>query len=87
MSILGGTTLAAVFTPNPDHPLTWINFVGYVLLIIGCAIALIGIYAAITTYRDLDPSRRRSQALPLGITAGVFVVIGAAVAAFGAWIF
>lgn len=87
MSPLGGTALAAVFTPNPDHPSTWSTFFGLLALGIGAAIALIGLFAAIGTYRGLDPARRRGQALPLTLTAGFFVVVGLAVAAFGVWIF
>ncbi|MEU6354299.1 hypothetical protein ABZ896_34065 [Streptomyces sp. NPDC047072] len=87
MSPLGEVALAAVFTPNPHHPLTVSGFFEYAAVVVGCAIALIGIYAAISTYRGLDPSRRRGQALPVTLTAGFFVVIGLTVAAFGLWIF
>ncbi|WP_030315797.1 hypothetical protein [Streptomyces sp. NRRL B-3229] len=86
MSLLGGTALAAVFTPNPNHSSTWSGFFGFLALAIGCAIALIGLYAAISTWRGLDPSRRRGQVLPVTLTAGCFLVVGAAVAALGAWI-
>lgn len=86
MSPLGQTALAAVVTPNPDHPSTWSGFLGFVALVIGCALALIGVYAAVSTYRGLDPARRRGQALPVTLTGFFFVVIGLAVAAFGVWI-
>lgn len=79
-------TLAAVFTPNPDHPLTWSGFFGFLAVCVGCAIALIGVYAAISTYRGLDPSRRRGQALPVTLMGGFFAVVGLGVAAFGVWI-
>jgi len=87
VSSLGGTALAAVFTPNPGHHSTWSGFFGLVALVIGCAIALIGLYAAITTWRGLEPSRRRGQALPVTLTGGFFMAVGLAVAAFGVWIF
>jgi len=86
VSPLGQTALAAVVTPNPDHPSTWSGFLGFVALVIGCALALIGVYAAVSTYRGLDPARRRGQALPVTLTGFFFVVIGLAVAAFGVWI-
>ncbi|WP_330264196.1 hypothetical protein [Streptomyces griseorubiginosus] len=87
MSPLGEVALAAVFTPNPKHPLTVSGFFEFLAVGIGCAIALIGLYAAISTYRGLDPTRRRGQILPVTLTGGFFVVIGLAVAALGAWIF
>ncbi|EDY57279.1 MULTISPECIES: hypothetical protein [Streptomyces] len=86
MSPLGGAALAAVVTPNPDHPSTWSGFLGFVALVIGCALALIGVYAAVSTYRGLDPARRRGQALPVTLTCFFFVAIGLAVAALGVWI-
>jgi hypothetical protein len=76
-----------VFTPNPDHHSTWSGFFALVALVIGCAIALIGVYAAVSTWRGLEPSRRRGQALPVALTGGFFVVVGLAVAAFGVWLF
>ncbi|NEB02974.1 hypothetical protein [Streptomyces sp. SID13726] len=79
--------LAAVSTPDPDHPSTWSGFFGVLALVIGCAIALIGLYAAISTWRGLALARRRGQTLPVTLTGGIFVVIGLAVAAFGVWIF
>ena len=79
--------LAAVFTPSPRHPLTWVDFFGYLLLLCGAAAALIGGYAAISTYRGLEPSRRRGQILPVTLTGGCFVIVGLAVAAVGVWIF
>jgi hypothetical protein len=50
-------------------------------------IALVGIYAVGSTWRGLEPSRRRGQLLPLTVTAGVFLAVGLAMAAFGAWLF
>ena len=87
MSTLGGGTLAAVFTPNPHHPLTWVNFVGYLLLIGGCGIACIGVYAGAHTYRGLEPSRRRGQVVPITLFAGFFLLVGSALAALGVWLF
>jgi hypothetical protein len=87
MSTLGSAVLAAVWTPNPDHPYTWSEFFGFVAVVLGCAIALIGVYAAVSTWRGLEPSRRRGQVLPVTLTGGFFVVVGLAVAAFGVWIF
>ncbi|WP_328750856.1 hypothetical protein OHT57_35555 [Streptomyces sp. NBC_00285] len=86
MSPLGETVLAAVFTPNPDHSSSWSGFFGFVALVIGCAIALIGVYAAVSTWRGLEPARRRGQVLPVTLTGGFFVTVGAAIAAFGLWI-
>lgn len=79
--------LAAVFTPNPHHPLTWVALLGFLAVVIGCAIALIGVYAAFSTWRGLDSSHRRGQVLPVTLTGGFFVVVGLAVAAFGVWLF
>jgi hypothetical protein len=87
MSTLGSTVLAAVWTPNPHHPYTWAKFFGFVAVVFGCAIALIGVYAAVSTWRGLEPSRRRGQVLPVTLTGGFFVVVGLAVAGFGVWIF
>lgn len=86
MSPLGEAALAAVFTPNPNHSSTWSGFFGFLALAVGCAIALIGLYAAISTWRGLDPSRRRDQVLPVTLTGGCFLVVGAAIAALGVWI-
>lgn len=45
--------LAAVFTPDPHHPLTWADFVGYALLpvtltgdsfVIGLTVAAFGVW-------------------------------------------
>ena len=87
MSTLSDMTLAAVWTPNPDHPFTLSKVFGFVAVVIGCAIALIGAYAAFSTWRGLDPSRRRAQLLPLTILAAVFLAVGLAVTALGVWLF
>ncbi|MFG2462445.1 hypothetical protein ACGFWE_36025 [Streptomyces sp. NPDC048523] len=87
MSPLGGAALAAVFTPNPDHPSTWSGFFGLAAFVIGCVIALAGIYAAVSTYRGLEQSRRRGQALPMTLAGGFFALVGLAVMAFGVWIY
>ncbi|MFJ5531277.1 hypothetical protein [Streptomyces sp. NPDC093261] len=79
--------LAAVWTPNPDHPYTWAKFFGLLAVVFGCVIALVGVYAVRSTWRGLDPPRRRKQLLPLTVTAGVFLAVGLAVAAFGVWLF
>ncbi|WP_458245982.1 hypothetical protein [Streptomyces sp. MAI_2237] len=79
--------LAAVWTPNPDQPYTWAKFFGLLAVVIGCVIAVVGVYAARSTWRGLDPSRRRKQLRPLTVTAGVFVAVGAALVAFGVWLF
>ncbi|MEU9395900.1 hypothetical protein AB0D86_38600 [Streptomyces sp. NPDC048324] len=79
--------LAAVWTPNPDQPYTWAKFFGLLAVVIGCVIAVVGVYAVRSTWRGLDPSRRRQQLRPLAVTAGVFVAVGAALAAFGVWLF
>jgi hypothetical protein len=79
--------LAAVWTPNPHHPYTWAKFFGLLAVVVGCAIAYIGVYATYTTWRDSDrPSRREHQRLFI-VTAGVFLAVGLAVAAFGVWLF
>ncbi|MEU6145319.1 hypothetical protein ABZ848_33850 [Streptomyces sp. NPDC047081] len=87
MNLLSTGYLAAVWTPNPNHPYTWAKFFGFLAVIIGCLIAFAGVYAARSTWRGLDPSRRRTQLRPLAITAGVFLAIGLAVVAFGVWLF
>jgi hypothetical protein len=85
--VRSATDLAAVWTPNPDHPYTWATFFGLLAVVSGCVIALVGIYAVGSTWRGLEPSRRRGQLLPLTVTAGVFLAVGLAMAAFGAWLF
>ncbi|MFI9646548.1 hypothetical protein ACIHAA_09675 [Streptomyces sp. NPDC052040] len=87
MRVPSATDLAAVWTPNPDHPYTWAKFFGLLAVVFGCAIALVGVYAVHSTWRGLDPPRRRKQLLPLTLTAGVFLAVGLAVAAFGVWLF
>ncbi|MEU9172218.1 hypothetical protein AB0D34_31260 [Streptomyces sp. NPDC048420] len=79
--------LAAVAHNNPDHPTTWTAFIGFLAVVIGCAIALIGAYAAFSTWRELAPPHRRAQLLPLALLAAVFLAVGLAVAAFGVWLF
>ncbi|MER5452199.1 hypothetical protein ABT052_34170 [Streptomyces sp. NPDC002766] len=79
--------LAAVWTPNPDHPYTWAKFFGLLAVVFGSVIALVGVYAARSTWRGLEPARRRKQLRPLAVTAGVFVAFGAALVAFGVWLF
>ena len=56
-------------------------------MVFACVIALVGVYAVCSTWRGLAPARRRKQLLPLTVTAGVFLAVGLAVAAFGVWLF
>ncbi|UXY20397.1 hypothetical protein N8I84_17990 [Streptomyces cynarae] len=81
------TDLAAVRTPNPDHPYTWAKSFGLLAVMFGFVIALVGMYAVRSTWRSLDPQRRRKHLVPLTVTAGVFLAVGLAVAAFGVWLF
>jgi hypothetical protein len=83
---LSDAALAAVFTPDPGHPLTRGGLLGFLAVVAGCAIDLIGLYAAVITWRGLEPSRRRAQMLPITLTGGFFMAVGLAVAAFGRWI-
>jgi ABC-type uncharacterized transport system permease subunit len=71
---------AAVAHNNPDHPTTWTGFFGFLAVVIGRAIALIGAYAAFSTWRGGEPSRRRTQLLPLTLAASFFLTVGLAVA-------
>ncbi|MGW5258535.1 hypothetical protein ACWERW_37510 [Streptomyces sp. NPDC004012] len=87
MRVPSATDLAAVWTPNPGHPYTWAKFFGLLAVVSGCVIALVGVYAVRSIWPDLDPPRRRKQLLPLTVTAGVSLVVGLAVAAFGVWLF
>ena len=80
-------SFAAVAHNNPDHPSTWTGFFGFLAVFFGCAIALIGMYAAFSTWRRLAPSRRRAQLLPLTLLATFFLTVGLAVTAFGVWLF
>ena len=87
MSVPDAVDLAAVWTPNPDHPYTWAKFFGLLAVVFGSVIALVGVYVVRSTWRGLDPSRRRGQRRPLAVTACVFVAFGAALVAFGVWLF
>ncbi|MEU9327868.1 hypothetical protein OHQ89_31955 [Streptomyces canus] len=80
-------SLAAVAHYNPDHPPTWAGTFGLLAMFFGCAIALIGVYAAFSTWRELDRSRRRAQLLPLTLLATFFLTVGLAVTASGVWLF
>jgi Co/Zn/Cd efflux system component len=75
------TDLAAVWTPNPNHPYARARFSGLLAVVFGCVIALVGVYAVCSTWRSLDPPRRRELLVPLTVTAGVFLAVGLAVAA------
>lgn len=87
MRVPSAADLAAVWTPNPDHPYTWAEFFGLTAVVFGCVIALVGAYAVRSAWRGLDPPRRRKQLLPLTVTTGVFLAVGLTVAAFGVWLF
>jgi hypothetical protein len=81
------TDIAAVLHPDLAHPFSWAETFGGLAVVVGCAIAYIGVYATYTTWRDSDrPSRREHQRLFI-VTAGVFLAVGLAVAAFGVWLF
>jgi len=79
--------LAAVWTPNPAHPYTWSKFFGLAAVVVGSAIAVIGLYAGVGTWRGLAPDRRRRQLRPIALMTGVFLVLGLAIVAFGSWLF
>ncbi|MFJ9122390.1 hypothetical protein ACIRJO_43665 [Streptomyces sp. NPDC102394] len=79
--------LAAVWTPNPDQPYTWAKLFGLLAVVVGCVIAVVGVYAVRSTWRGLDPAGRRRQLRALAVTAGAFVAVGAALVAFGVWLF
>ncbi|MGW2522483.1 hypothetical protein ACWC09_36925 [Streptomyces sp. NPDC001617] len=87
MKALTAVHLAAVWTPNPAHPYTWAKFFGLLAVVLGCVIALIGLYAGFTTWRGLAPDGRRRQLRPVILVTGVFLVIGLAITAFGVWLF
>ena len=82
MSTLRGVALAAVWTPNPNHPLTLVNFFGYLMLIIGCVIMVTGVVATVLI------SRGKSQKKWGDHVVGPFILaIGLVLAYFGVRLF
>jgi hypothetical protein len=49
--------LAAVWTPNPDHPYTWVMFLGFLMLVFGGAITVTGGFATFVLLRG--PGERK----------------------------
>ncbi|MER8012124.1 hypothetical protein [Streptomyces sp. NPDC094149] len=87
MRLPNAVDLAAVWTPNPEHPYSWAKFLSLLAVVLGSLIALVGVYAVRSTWRGLDPGRRCEQRRPLALTAGVFVAFGAVSVGFGVWLF
>lgn len=86
MSAVGDVTLAAVWHPNPDRPITWAMFFGALIVVVGTVIALIGVFAAFDTWRKSEPPRGRTLRVVL-VTGGFFLAAGLAIAALGVWVY
>ncbi|MGW9047655.1 hypothetical protein ACWGQL_34670 [Streptomyces lydicus] len=77
---------AAVWTPNPGHPLTWGGFFALLLMITGGAVVLIALLVAYGARASFCAPRERPLA-PLLATTGVLVLTGAGLTALGLWLY
>ncbi|MDT0457693.1 hypothetical protein RM550_18440 [Streptomyces sp. DSM 41527] len=74
--------LAAVWHPDPHHPITWAMFFGALIVVAGSVTLFLGVFAAIDTWRKAGRPRGRSlRGVLLG--GGCCLVVGLVVAAFG----
>ncbi|WP_328385486.1 hypothetical protein OHS81_16320 [Streptomyces sp. NBC_00400] len=86
MRAVGDVTLAAVWHPDPHHPITWAMFFGALIVVAGSAMVLIGVFAAVDTWRKAGRPRGDSlRGVLLG--GGCCLVAGLVVAAFGIWLY
>ncbi|MET8077299.1 hypothetical protein [Streptomyces sp. NPDC005303] len=54
MSDPAAVPLAAVFTPNPDHPVTWTGMFGLLILIVGVGIVVLGVTLSVVLVRGIQ---------------------------------
>ncbi|MEU1475910.1 hypothetical protein ACFYZ8_00820 [Streptomyces sp. NPDC001668] len=54
MRALSDVTLAAVWTPDPDHPYTWTKFLGFWCLVAGVGIAVLGLTLSVVLVRGVE---------------------------------
>jgi len=74
VSTLGHMALAAVFTPNPDHPLTWTGLFGFLILIFGVGIVVLGVGLSVVLVRGVEDRKWGDY-----VIGPVILVIGLAV--------
>lgn len=82
----GYLSTAAVWTPNPDHPLTWAGFFALLVVILGIGTTLIGVLVAYGARGSLRAPRERPIA-PVIVTTGVIVLAGLGVTVLGLWLY
>ncbi|MET8956130.1 hypothetical protein ACWEO4_25885 [Streptomyces sp. NPDC004393] len=70
--------LAATWTPNPDHPASWIGFLLALLGIAGCLIVIAGVAVTIALLRAQGPRKWGNYVL-----GPVILVVGLAATGFG----
>ncbi|MFF1305956.1 hypothetical protein [Streptomyces sp. NPDC058307] len=79
MSDFGGLPLAAVFTPNPDHPLTWTGLIGFLILIFGVCIVILGVVLSVVLVRGIADRKWGGYVIgPVIILFGLTVSYGGA---------
>ncbi|MFF0018284.1 hypothetical protein [Streptomyces sp. NPDC005374] len=75
MRTFSDVTLAAVWTPNPDHPYTWAMFLGFIMLVFGGAITVTGAIATVTLLRG--PGERKWGSYVIGpVILAIGLLIG-----------
>ncbi|NUQ99037.1 MAG: hypothetical protein HOY79_21590 [Streptomyces sp.] len=80
-------SLAATWTPNPNHPATWGGFFAMLVVMVGGGLILAGVVAVIATWRSAEQPRYRGQWRVLLGTMGCFTVVGLAIIALGVWLY
>ncbi|MET7689726.1 hypothetical protein ABZT06_17395 [Streptomyces sp. NPDC005483] len=77
MSDPGAVPLAAVFTPNPDHPLTWTGLFGFLILIVGIGIVVLGAVLSVALVRGIQDRKWGGYVIgPLVTAIGLAVSYG-----------
>jgi hypothetical protein len=78
--MVGDVRLAATWTPNPEHPATWIGFFWALLGVAGCLIAITGATVTVALWRVSGRKKWGNY-----ILGPVILMIGLAIAALGFW--